>query len=125
MSSRKCPICNKTVSNLLQHLAMSHNIRNPAELRTLTEPLTLEPEPDSPLVPTSINWDTEFYKILSRLSSEKRVIFIEKELDDLLTLVDRVENKDLIAYGRNVLSNLHFLNEDIVEKVKSLLYKFE
>lgn len=124
MSSEICPICEKTVSNLLQHIVLVHNIKDPEELRTIASPRKRLSELDVAPVDTSIDWNTEFYKILLRIKSEKRILFIEKELDELLDLVGRVENSALFDFGRNVLSNLYAENNEILEKRAKLLNAF-
>jgi len=123
MSSQVCPICEKTVSNLIQHLVLVHNIRSPEELRQYVDTPIRKSLEDSPQRDIGINWNVEFYKTLTQLGSEKRVIFIEEELDELINLIDRVTNDLLLDQCRVVLSNMANYNEAILNKKSTLLRK--
>ena len=123
MNSQVCPICEKTVSNLIQHLVLVHNIRSPEELRQYVDTPLRKPLEAGPQRDIGINWDVEFYKTLTQLGSEKRVIFIEEELDELINIVDRVTNDMLLDQCRVMLSNMANYNEAILNKKSTLLRK--
>lgn len=126
MTQEICPICGKNVSNLLQHLVLEHNIKDQDHLKSvissLPEPRTQQ-YPEKTNEPYTINWDTELYRIVTQLSSEKRILYIEKKLDELLDIVDRVENEQLLELMRMTLSNLHSYNDKIINQIKDIINK--
>ncbi|MFW6173041.1 MAG: hypothetical protein ACOC5T_04790 [Elusimicrobiota bacterium] len=120
---RVCPICGKKFSDIYKHLVLVHKIKDLNDLQARSKvdiSVSGEKQIEKNL---EINWDTLFYRTYLKLMNERRIIYIEQYLDELIDVVDKVTNKQVLEKVQNGINRIETSNKKINNKLDLLKQK--
>lgn len=125
MSDKKvCPICGEKFSDIARHLVLEHKVKDIDDLQERKKVDTSIQEDDKIEKNLRINWNTYFYRTFLKLESERRSIYKEKYIEELIENIDKVDNKNVIEYAHQNINSIQVSNIETRKKLDTLKQKF-